>query len=151
MRHMFRRALLGIFTTVLLALPAGAENLTDATNAGTENVAIKGYDTVAYFTVGQPTKGNREFAVSWHDTKWHFANAHHRDLFAAKPEQYAPQFEGFCAASLTKGKVKVTNPEAWVIVDGKLYLSSSKEFMRKFQHNTAENIKKAEAAWATSQ
>ena len=151
MPHMFRHALLGIFITALLALPAGAQKLKGASNTGGENVAIKGYDTVAYFTVGEPTKGKREFAISWNDTRWHFANARHRDLFAAKPEQYAPQFNGFCAASLTKGKVNVTDPEAWAIVDGKLYLSSSKEFMRKFQDNTAENIKKAKAAWAKSQ
>ena len=151
MLHPFRYALLGVFIAALVALPAGAQNLKGTINTGPDNVAIKGYDTVAYFTDGQPTKGKHEFAFSWNDAQWHFANARHRDLFAAKPERYAPQFGGFCAASLTRGKVKVTDPEAWAIVDGKLYLSSSKKFSRKFQQNPAENIKKAEAAWAKSQ
>ena len=151
MLHTFRHALLGVFITALLALPAGAQNLKGTINTGPDNVAIKGYDTVAYFTDGQPTKGKHEFAFSWNDAQWHFANARHRDLFAARPERYAPQFGGFCAASLTRGKVKVTDPEAWSIVDGKLYLGSSKKFSRKFQQNPAENIKKAEAAWAKSQ
>ena len=151
MRHMFRHVLLGVFITALLALSAGAQELEGTNDTGPENVAIKGYDTVAYFTVGQPTKGKHEFAFSWDDTQWHFANADHRDLFAADPERYAPQFKGFCAASLTKGKVNVTDPEAWAIVDGKLYLSTNKKFMRKFRQNTAENIKKAEEVWAKSQ
>ena len=150
MRRIFRDALLCTFITVLWALPAGAQNLKETVSPGTDNVAIKGYDSVAYFTIGQPTKGKHEFAFSWNDAKWYFANARHRDLFAAKPERYAPQFKGFCAAALTKGKVKVTNPEAWAIIGGKLYLSSSKEFMRKFQQNQAENVKRAEAAWAKS-
>lgn len=150
MRPMFRDAVLIVFITVLLAVPAGAQSLKETINTGPGNVAIKGYDTVAYFTYGQPTKGKHEFAFSWNDNQWHFANARHRDLFAANPEQYAPQFKGFCAAALTRGKVKVTDPEAWAIIDGKLYLSSSKKFMRKFQQNSAENIKKAKAAWDKS-
>ena len=145
---MFRDALLGVFITALLALPAGAQSTTETINAGPGNVAIKGYDTVAYFTDSQPTKGKKEFAFSWNDAQWYFANAHHRDLFAAKPEQYAPQFNGFCAASLTLGKVNVTDPEAWAIIDGKLYLSSSKKFMKKFQQNPVENINRAKAEWA---
>ena len=150
MRRIFRDALLCTFITALWALSVGAQNLKEMVSPGADNVAIKGYDTVAYFTIGQPTKGNLEFAFSWNDTQWYFANARHRDLFATKPERYAPQFKGFCAAALTKGKVKVTNPEAWAIIGGKLYLSSSKEFMRKFQQNQAENVKRAEAAWAKS-
>jgi YHS domain-containing protein len=151
MRRLFRDALLCTFITALWALPASAQNLKEPVSPVADNVAIKGYDTVAYFTIGQPTKGKPEFAFSWDDTQWHFANARHRDLFAAKPERYAPQFKGFCAAALTKGKVKATNPEAWAIIGGKLYLSSSKEFMRKFQQNQAENVKRAETAWAKSQ
>ncbi len=159
MLHPFRHALLGVFIAALVALPAGAgdEKRMPINTAASlllfsaDNVAIMGYDTVAYFTEGQPTNGKKEFAFSWNDAQWRFANARNRDLFAAKPERYAPQFGGFCAASLTRGKVKVTDPEAWAIVDGKLYLSSSKKFSRKFQQNPAENIKKAEAAWAKSQ
>ena len=48
-------------------------------------VAIKGYDTVAYFTDGRAMKGSEEFAFDWLGTPWHFANAEHRDLFEADP------------------------------------------------------------------
>jgi len=58
-------------------------------------VAIKGYDTVAYFTLGQAVKGRNEFEFKWHDAKWHFANAVNRDMFAADPEAYAPKYGGY--------------------------------------------------------
>lgn len=149
MLHPFRHALLGVFMAALVTLPAGAGNEKSIPiNTGADNVAIMGYDTVAYFTDGQPTKGKHEFAFSWNDAQWHFASARNRDLFAAKPEHYAPQFGGFCAAAMTRGQVKVIDPEAWAIVDGKLYLSFSKRGIRKFRRDPAENIEKAGAAWA---
>ncbi len=53
--------------------------------------------------------------------------------------------------AMTRGEIKVIDPEAWAIVDGKLYLSFSKRGIRKFRRSPADNIKKAEAAWAKSQ
>ncbi len=150
MLHPVRHALLGVFIAALLALPAGAQNLKGTINTGSDNVAIMGYDAVAYFTEDQPTKGTHEFAFSWQDAQWRFANARNRDLFAAKPERYAPQFGGFCSVAMSRGEVKVIDPEAWAIVDGKLYLSFSKRGIRKFRRNPADHIKKAEAAWAKS-
>ena len=36
-------------------------------NMDSDKVAIHGYDTVAYFTEGKPTKGSAEFEHSWQD------------------------------------------------------------------------------------
>lgn len=137
--------------TAALTLPVVAGDAPKKVNAGPDNVAIKGYDTVAYFTKGEPTKGKPEFAFSWHDAQWHFASAAHRDRFTADPQRYAPQFGGFCSMALTSGDIKVIDPEAWAIVDGKLYLSFSKRGIDQFRENTAENIKKAEQAWEKKQ
>ena len=57
-------------------------------------VAIKGYDTVAYFTEGRAVKGSKAFSYTWNDAKWYFANAKHRDMFSSDPERYAPQYGG---------------------------------------------------------
>jgi YHS domain-containing protein len=88
-------------------------------------VAIKGYDPVAYFTLGKPTKGNSEFAYDWDDHHYLFASAEHRDLFKANPVRYAPQFGNYCAMALAKGQIVVANPENWLISDGKLYVFGS--------------------------
>ena len=82
------------------AMSVFAGSPTNMVATGPDNVAIKGYDTVAYFTEGRAMKGNGEFVTSWNGAKWHFANAGHRDLFATDPERYAPQFGGFCAADI---------------------------------------------------
>lgn len=64
-------------------------------NTGWFGVAIKGYDTVAYHTEGRAIKGMSEYSHEWNDARWYFASAQNRDLFAADPERYAPQYGGY--------------------------------------------------------
>jgi hypothetical protein len=88
-------------------------------------VAIKGYDPVAYFTEGKPVKGDPTISHDWDEARYLFANARNRAMFAAAPEKYAPQFAGLCATGLSLGQKVEADPQAWKIVDGKLYLFSS--------------------------
>ena len=67
----------------------------DQVNETFFGVAIKGYDTVAYHTEGRAVKGKSEFAYTWNDAKWYFASAENKELFAADPERYAPQYGGY--------------------------------------------------------
>jgi YHS domain-containing protein len=67
----------------------------DAVNTNVFGVAIKGYDTVAYHTENRAVKGKSQFSHKWNDAKWYFASAENRDLFAADPERYAPQYGGY--------------------------------------------------------
>ena len=135
-----------LLATICVVDPARAGE-SKKVNTGPDNLAIKGYDPVAYFTRGQPVKGKPDYAHSWNGAQWLFANANHRDMFTADPERYAPQFGGFCAMALTRSKIAGADPQSWVIVDGKLYLNFSKPALETFQENTHENIKKAEVNW----
>ena len=115
-------------------------------------IAISGYDPVAYFTDAAPARGANDFEYVWHNARWYFASAAHRDLFVANPEHYAPQYDGFCAmgASLDKGAHKDTvDPQAWAIVDGKLYLTHTVHSLDRWRQNTDDNIKRADAKWST--
>jgi YHS domain-containing protein len=67
----------------------------DKVNKTSFGVAIKGYDTVAYHTENRAMKGQSEFFYNWNDAVWYFATAENRDLFAADPERYAPQYGGY--------------------------------------------------------
>ena len=64
-------------------------------NIDSDGIAIKGYDTVAYFTVGKPLKGSKQFSHDWNGAKWLFAGKEHLDLFVSSPEKYAPQYGGY--------------------------------------------------------
>ena len=67
----------------------------DEVNKTFFGVAIKGYDTVAYHIENRAVKGKSKFSHKWNDAKWYFVNADNRDLFAADPERYAPQYGGY--------------------------------------------------------
>ena len=110
-------------------------------------LAIKGYDTVAYFKAGKALKGNELFTFRWHDMTWHFSSKENRDLFAASPEKYAPQYDGYCAWAMTESRLAVTDPEVWKIIDGKLYLNCSREVYEKWSRDIPGHIKKADAIW----
>jgi hypothetical protein len=110
----------------LLALAATAFAMgTPSAIAQDIPLAIKGYDPVAYFTLGKPTKGVPEFAYDWDDHRYLFVSAEHRDRFKAEPVRYAPQFGNYCAMALVKGLVVVADPENWLVSDGKLYVFGS--------------------------
>ena len=110
-------------------------------------LAIKGYDTVAYFKLGKAVKGGESASFRWHDMTWHFSSQEHRDLFAAAPEQYAPQYDGFCAWAMTESRLAITDPEVWKIVDGKLYLNCSQAAYEKWSRDIPGHIRKADAIW----
>ena len=67
----------------------------DAINKNWKGLAIKGYDSVAYFTLGKPVKGNSEFEYKWEGAKWRFSTSEHLNLFTSNPEKYAPQYGGY--------------------------------------------------------
>ena len=85
---------LTVLAVAILAFPS-VSTAKDAINTNWQGVAVKGYDPVAYFTMGEPVKGNKEFQINWQGAKWRFSSAVHRDLFAANPEKYAPQYGGY--------------------------------------------------------
>ena len=110
-------------------------------------LAIKGYDTVAYFKAGKAVKGSGSFTFRWHDMTWQFSTKENRDLFAASPEKYAPQYDGWFAWAMTEARLAVTDPEVWTIVDWKLYLNCSREAYGKWSRYIQGHIKKADAIW----
>ena len=111
------------------------------------SAAINGYDPVAYFTDGKAVKGDEQFSFHWKDAHWLFASKEHMDLFTANPEKFAPQYGGWCAFGCSKGKKATTDPNAWTIVDGKLYLNHSLEVKDKWNQDQKKSIEKADMNW----
>ncbi|RPI34095.1 MAG: YHS domain protein [Nitrospiraceae bacterium] len=139
-----------VIFSLLLALTALACTETAPVarvNATPEGVAIKGYDPVAYFTEQKPVAGSAEFEYIWNGSKWRFATAEHRDHFKADPEKYTPQYGGYCAYAVSQGKTADIDPEAWTVLNGKLYLNLNKDVQRLWDRKRKDFIRKADENW----
>jgi YHS domain-containing protein len=137
MLHVSRRQI--IVCALSVGIPAAA--LSDP------RLALGGYDPVSYFSVGHPDKGLPEFTATFDDATYYFTNAEHRALFVANPEQYAPQFQGFCTIDLSRGLKTEPDPEAWSIVDGKLYVFGKKRGPGVFAQDSSAILKNVAEKW----
>lgn len=135
-----------LLVAILLCRVSAAGPVAAASEPGPE-LAIKGYDTVAYFKLGKAVKGSESFSFPWRDRMWLFSTMEHRDLFAADPGRYAPQYDGYCAWAMTESRLAITDPEVWKIVDGKLYLNCSPAAYEKWSRDIPGHIRKADAIW----
>jgi len=144
-----KHAVLAFAAAALLAGNAPAAGPVEAVFKARDGVAIRGYDPVAYFKQGRPVKGAAQFSHSWSNATWWFSSAENRDLFKANPAQYAPQFGGYCAWAVSKGYTADTDPDAWKIVDGKLYLNYSKDVQKKWEADIPARIREGEKNWPT--
>ena len=141
-----RRALLTAVLAVVTLSGAFARSLEIYTGI-LSATAVGGYDPVAYFTDGKPTPGKAEFSHTWKGVTWRFTNAGNRDAFKAKPEAYAPQYGGYCAWAVSQGYTAKGDPNAWSIVDGKLYLNYNADVQKTWQKDASGNIAKADRNW----
>lgn len=140
------RAIFGIVVAIAVVYPAMAGD-SHRVFTDSDDIAIKGYDTVAYFAEHQPVKGTSEFEQVWQNARWLFSSPENRELFASEPERYAPRYGGFCAGGLALGVLRQVDPEAWVIIDDKLYLNYSKKDVPDFVEDAPNEIAKADANW----
>jgi YHS domain-containing protein len=141
------KKLLSLNTLLLLATFSFAQSKTFKPVYSTDAGAIQGYDPVAYFTEGKAVKGQADISLEWGGGAWHFASIAHRDSFQLKPEQYAPVYGGFCAFGWSRGYPAKTDPDAWSIVDGKLYLNYNADVKADWDKKRAYYIQKADANW----
>lgn len=98
-------------------------------------IAIRGADTVAYFTKGEYVPGSDSYTTRWSGATWKFSSQENLDLFVADPESYAPQYGGYCAYGVAKDALVKIEPENFSIVDGKLYLNYSDGVQSKWEKN----------------
>jgi YHS domain-containing protein len=138
-----------LIVLVLLSLIAPSTSWSkDAVNTTLfGKTAIHGYDPVAYVTDGKPVPGNAEFEFEWQGAKWHFASAAHRDAFKNAPEQYAPQYGGYCAYAVSQGHLADIDPKAWTVVGDKLYLNYDLDVQKKWKADIPGYITKADKNW----
>ena len=111
------------------------------------NKAIKGYDTVAYFTENKPVKGSDEYKTDYKGAEWLFSSQNNLDLFLSDPEKYAPQYGGYCAYAVAQNSTASIKPELFTIVDDKLYLNYNDKINNTWRDNQKEFIEEANKNW----
>jgi YHS domain-containing protein len=119
------------------------------TNVDSSGLALKGYDPVGYFTEKKPLAGKTEFTAQHEGATYRFASAANRDAFAAAPQKYAPQYGGYCAFGVAGGYKAPIEPDAWTVVDGKLYLNYNRSVRSTWSSDIPGFIGKADANWPT--
>jgi len=91
-------------------------------NLGAGQLALQGYDPVAYFTAGKPGPGKAEFTAQHRGVTYRFASGENRQQFLAAPEKYVPTYGGWCATAMAKGEKVEIDPANFKVTDGRLFL-----------------------------
>jgi YHS domain-containing protein len=112
-----------------------------------DGAALRGYDPVAYFTVAEPQKGRPTLPYEYKGSTFYFSTDENRRAFMKDPEKYAPQFGGYCAYGTAQGYKVSTQPDAFAIVDNKLYLNYDRDVRTLWQKDVPGNIARAEENW----
>lgn len=110
-------------------------------------LAIDGYDPVAYFTDGQPTRGAREIEAVERGAVWRFRNDANRAAFMAHPEIYGPRFGGYDPVDVARGRAVAGQAQVWVVSGQRLYLFSRDDNRSAFMADPASVVKQADGQW----
>ena len=134
---------------IMVAAMAAACNAAEAVALNTDDtgLSLRGYDAVAYFAVNNAVKGDTKYAYVWNGAKWLFSSEENMNKFKADPEAYSPEFGGYCAYAVSEGYTADADPEAWKIVDGKLYLNYNRDVQKTWEKNEAERITNGRKNW----
>ena len=137
---------LGLFVAIAGSAAAGTDPPVPAVNVD-QGIGLKGYDPVAYFINGAPTKGSEQYSFAWKGVTYRFVSAGNLEKFKSDPEKYLPQYGGYCAYAMSLDRIADIDPSRWAIVDGKLYLNNGFVAEKLWSLNKSGNIVSADHNW----
>jgi|TARA_R110002096_G_scaffold257381_1_gene450940 YHS domain-containing protein len=113
-----------------------------------KNIAINGYDTVSYQLEERSRRGESTYQAEWAGSIWYFSSLKNRDLFAADPERYAPQFGGYDPVGISEGYTTPSDPEVYTVKAGQLFLHYSEAYRDHWETDRGTNLILANSNWA---
>jgi YHS domain-containing protein len=119
----------------------------EAAHTDSAGLALKGYDPVAYFTASKAVKGDPSIQEQHQGVTYRFSSNENRDSFRKQPERYLPQYGGYCAWAVGHNYTAPADPEAWKIINGKLYLNYNKDVQKKWVAEEAPLISAGDKNW----
>ncbi len=117
-------------------------------DADDSRVMLKGHDVVSYFTQGRHALGQPAIHSVYEGVTFRFANAEHKAMFDRSPQQYLPQFGGFCADGIVYAIPWGGDADTWRIIDGKLYIFGGQASKDAFELDLPRNLALAHRYWA---
>jgi YHS domain-containing protein len=144
-----RAIMLAAFATVAVSVSAPAV-LADKPQFYSDffsDIAVGGYDAVAYFKEGRPVKGEKAFSTRHKGAEFRFATKANLDAFLKQPDAYTPQYGGYCAWAASQGYTAKGDPKHWKIVNGRLYLNYDGNIQKKWEVDIPGFIAKADTNW----
>lgn len=153
-RHKIRTVLLALGLAVALMTTgvsntalAFDENSTATVNVDASGLGLRGFDPVAYFSIGAPVEGSADLTATHADVTYHFSTEANRERFLEDPAQYAPQYGGFCQMGAALGKKLDGDPGVWRVADGKLFVYAYPAAKEGFLGDVPGNTMKADTNW----
>ncbi len=144
LRRIIPTSILTLAILATLSAPVAAQ----AVNVDKNGVAANGHDLVAYFTDQAAVPGKADITAQYEGATYRFATAEHRDAFVADPLHFLPLYGGYCAYGVSNGYKVKTDPDAFTVVDGKLYLNYDQGVMTKWRKDIPGYIAKANVSWS---
>ena len=144
--RIFFKALTILLILVSLLISCTKDSNPTADTASERN-AICGYDPVAYFEESKPVPGINNYSYVWNHAKWNFSSEENMELFKKDPEKYAPKYNGYCAFALSRNDFVEADPEAWSIINDKLYLTFNQEIKNAWLRDKRNYIAQADRNW----
>ena len=139
--------IVALFMGFAARAPAGPQKSPVLAVNTADGIGVKGYDPVAYFVAGRPIAGIDLYTYQWSGVKYQFASAEDREKFKADPEQYLPQYGGYCAYAMSIDRIADIDPSRWAIVNNKLYLNNNYLSFHLWSLDKNRNIASADHYW----
>ncbi|MBL8386124.1 MAG: hypothetical protein JNM90_23780 [Burkholderiales bacterium] len=138
--------LLAVLACTLVLQACGTPYATVKNPRG-DDVMLLGYDPVAYFTAGKPTRGSREITSTLPSRTYYFASAENKRLFDANPAKFEPQYGGFCSSGAAFALKLGSDPTSWEIYQGRLFIFGDVLGHEAWKLDRDWNIRYADQVW----
>ena len=112
-----------------------------------DSLMLKGYDVVSYFTDGREALGSPQFSSVYEGVTFRFASAQHKALFDAAPQQYLPQYGGYCANGIAYAIPWGGDADTWTMMDGRLLIFGGQGSKDAFMLHPKQNLALADKYW----
>jgi YHS domain-containing protein len=152
------RCLTGLVLCASMCAGGAQAQLNSSPNAGPfrttsdgadAKLMLEGHDAVAYFTQGEAVKGDPAIKAEHLGVTYRFASEANKAEFLKSPEQYMPQFGGYCSNGINYAVPWGGGgaPNTWRIYRGKLYVFGGQKARDHFEMETELNLTRAHQYW----